>query len=180
MIYQAQKTNIKNQKSKAFSGYTLIELLVVLLVFTILAYVIVQSLALSLRGSRKSENLGQVKGNVEYAMNVMERHLRNARGIPVGGCTPNQITYQDEWGTATNPYFSCVGGANGYIASGSARLTSTEIYIDCTAGNVFDCPPPTAGVPPSIIINLVGRDANSSGAEGADVTSTTKLLLRIY
>lgn len=168
----------KIQKNKIISGYTLIELLVVLMVFTVLAYVIVQSLALSLRGSRKSENLGQVNNNVEYAMKVMERHLRNARSIV--SCNSTQVVYSDEYNTSPNPQFVCSGGANGWIASGSARLTSNQIFIDCSVGNVFLCPAPVAGVPPSITINLNGRDANSAGAESAEVTSTTKLLLRTY
>lgn len=172
-----EKTKNVLMKSK---GYTLIELLVVLLIFSILSVVVVQSLALSLRGSRKSESIGQVRENVEYAANIMDRLLRNAQDIV--SCTSTQIVYRDEFNTTPNPQFNCLGGANGYIASGSGslRLTSTTVYIDCATSPVFTCPAATPGVPESIDIRLIGRDVDSFGAEGATVTSTSKILLRTY
>lgn len=179
MILRIQKSKIKNKNNINYDGYTLVELLVVLLVFSILSYIIVQSLALSLRGSRKSENINQVKENIEYAMSVMERNLKNAKAIVGGTCSSILLTYQDYYNTNPNPFFSCVNGSSGFIASGSARLTSNEVFIDCTT-TVFNCPAPQPGVPPSIEITLNGRDANSTGAESAQVTSKTRILLRAY
>ena len=171
-----------NNLHKLVSAYTLIELMVVMLIFSILSVVVVQSLSHSLRSSRKSGNISEVRENVEYAMNTMERLLRNARGIDTINSTPTDLWYIDEYNTSPSPRFSCLGGNVGYIASGSAsiRLTSTGVYIDCTAGDVFRFPTPEPGVPPSIEINIVGRDAGSYGAETSTVTSTTKLLLRTY
>ena len=159
-------------------GYTLIELLVVLMVFSVLTVLVVQSLALSLRGSRKSENITQVRENVEYALNVMDRLLRGAKSVT--SCTGTQIAYVDNSDFPTQ--FDCLGGVEGYIASGSGnlRLTSDSVFIDCDTNPVFTCPVPLPGVPPLVEVSIDGRDANSSEAEGASVTSRTRILLRAY
>jgi len=160
-------------------GYTLIELVVVMMVFSTLAIIIVQALALSLRGARKSESLIQTKENVEYVMGVIERGLRNSRSIV--SCTGTQLEYTDYDGTTPNPRFRCVGGANGYIASGPSdlRITSPDIYIDC-GSTVFYCTLANGNVPPSVTLNISARDVNSLGAEGALYSSSTKILLRTY
>ena len=175
---------ISNFKFQISNGYSLIELLVVLMVFSVLTVLVVQSLSLSLKGSRKSENITQVRENTEYAMNVMDRLLKGAKSVT--SCTGTQIIYFDNYDFETQ--FDCLYtvpyGTKGYIASGSGamrvRLTSSSVYIDCTTNPVFTCPAPIPGVPPLVEISIDGRDANSTGEEGASVTSRTRILLRVY
>jgi hypothetical protein len=107
----------------------------------------------------------------------MERLLRNAQNIT--SCTSTSLNYSDEFGNSTN--FVCSGGANGFIASGSARLTSTNVLVNCTgAPPVFTCPVSPPGVPDTIQINVSGRESSTSGAGGGQITSITKVLLRNY
>lgn len=152
-------------------GFSLIELLVVISTFSILAVLVTQSIALTLRGSKKSESLYKVREDVSYAMNIMERLIRGAREIT---CTDSlTLDYIDEYGADT--YFSCEGGANGYIASGSARLTSDSTNIDCSLGNTFNCSSPNY-----VEISITAESAEASGIEGSKMTSSTKILLRVY
>jgi prepilin-type N-terminal cleavage/methylation domain-containing protein len=166
------------------NGFSLIELLVVLFVFSILMIVVTQTLALSLRGSRKSESVSGTRTNVQYAINVMDRLLRNARSLKCPAIpNPSRLDYIDEYGN--NAYFSCVtSGGTSYIASNSAtqRLTSDTVTItnctDPTKPPVFTCNNTT--IPHSVDITIIGTDAKNTGSEGSTVPISTKILLRNY
>jgi prepilin-type N-terminal cleavage/methylation domain-containing protein len=158
-------------------GFSLIELLVVISVFSILAIMATQSLLLSLRGSRKSEALSRVRENLDYSLAVMERQLHNAKSVDCPSST--EISYYDYDGNPTT--FSCLdidgsGGNPGYIASGSARLTISEIDItQCNVTcNVSD------GLTSSITISLSAEDITTEGTEGAQITTQTNISLRAY
>jgi prepilin-type N-terminal cleavage/methylation domain len=159
-------------------GYTLIEILIVIFIFAILMFVTVQSLSLTLKGSKKSENIIKAKQNVDFTISTIERLIRNAGTIScsVDGRTLN---YTDEYGQPAS--FSCnpSGSVNGYIASGSARLTNTEININCS-GVVFNCTPASGGVPPSVKIIISGKKQGAPGSEESSVTSSTSVMLRVY
>ncbi len=175
--------NMKKTKSY-FSGYSLIEMLVVLVIFTFLGIVVTQSLASSLRGTRKSENQNITKENVDYAMSVMERLLRNASDLNCATSTATRLNYTDESGRAV--YFMCDGTPSA-IASGSATppvfvnlLTSASaVNITSCAGVVFACVE-GVNVPDSVTITLTGQYVTTTGAEGSQVTSTSRILLRTY
>lgn len=168
--------------NRNLQGFSLIEMLIVLFVFTILAVVATQTLTLSLRGSRKSESVSNNRENIQYAVSVIDRLLRNARDITCTTPSPaatNRVNYVDEYGNSA--YFSCeTVGADTFIASNSstARLTSDSVKItNCNA--VFSCTN-GVGVPDSIDIRVKGTDSNVSGAEGSQVDISTKILLRNY
>ena len=109
---------IKNNKNN--KGYSLVEILVVLVLFSVLAVIATQTLFLSFRGSRKSGNVVLVRNNVDHAVGVMERHLRNARAWT--NCSATEIEYTDAEGD-TLKTFTC-NNIDNYIASSSARITS--------------------------------------------------------
>jgi prepilin-type N-terminal cleavage/methylation domain-containing protein len=168
---------IKCQKLRA--GFTLVEILVVVIIFATIGILATQSIILTLKGSRKSEAKNRVRENVEYATNVIERSLRGARKITV--CTNTLLVYEDEESSG-DAQFRCIGGVNGYIASGLAdvRVTTEDVKIDCT-GAVFVCNlTPPLGVPQSVEITIVAEDAAGGGVEGSQVTTSTKILLRNY
>jgi prepilin-type N-terminal cleavage/methylation domain-containing protein len=176
-----KKTTTKNKNLD--NGFSLIEILVVLFVFSILIVVVTQTLAISLRGSRKSESVGNTRTNVQYAVNVMDRLLRNARSLSCPTSTISKLNYVDEHGNAA--YFECVTvSGKSYIASNSAsqRLTSDTVTItNCSDATkpVFRCTQ-GAGVPDAVDIFINGTDANVSGIEGSSVPISTKILLRNY
>lgn len=159
---------------KKNSGLSLIEILVVITVFSILAILATRGVLLTLRGSRKSDALTGVRENVGYSFAVMERNLRNAQTIDC--TTPTRVDYTDQNDTAG--FFSCEDvGANGYVSSSSARLTSDQVNVTSCS---FTCAAATAGVPPSIDIDISAQDVNAQGAEGGQVTIQTRINLRTY
>ena len=168
----------KNKYSTRFFGFSLIEILIAIALFAILSVIAVQSLGTSLKSSRKSEATGKARENVDYAISTMERLLRNAK-LPVCSGDHKRLDYTDEYGNPAS--FTCNGTGN-YIASGSARLTSPDVVVDCDDSTAypFSCPPVAAGVPEVIVITVKAEDANAAGAEGAIVTSRTRVNIRNY
>jgi prepilin-type N-terminal cleavage/methylation domain-containing protein len=171
----ATRTRSIREQLSFVRGYSIVELLVTLTVFAIIAIISTQAVVLSLRGTRKGESLISTRENLDFAFGVMERQLRSARSIT--SCASDQLVYEDEERIVTN--FSCVGESDGYLASGSARLTSNEVNVDCT-GIIFSCPAVAPGVPPTVIISATAQDADSQGIEGSSVTASTRILLRTY
>lgn len=157
---------------------SLLEILVVVAVFSILGIIITRSVLLTLRGSRKSESQVKVRENVNYALGVVERQLRNADSITeCPNADTSRIDYTDESGGTSS--FSCigVGGAGSYIASGSARLTSDEIQISSCS---FTCTEGSSANPPSVDISINALDSEASGIENTQITASTKIFLRTY
>lgn len=170
-IYKVKRLN------NSLNGFSLVEMLVVIFVFSILGIVTTQVLALSLRGAKKSESIGEVRANVEYTVSTMERLLRNAKSINCVSAT--RLDYIDERGNTGQ--FNCVDtGTESYIASGSASLRITSNKVKITCASIFSCTFP-ANAPPSVSITLTGRDAVlESGVEGSSVTVNTQMQLRTY
>ncbi len=159
-------------------GMSLIEILVVVSIFAILAIITTRSVLLTLQGSKKSETLVKVRENLGYSMGVVERQIRNANTISeCPNSDTNTINYTDQNGNAAS--FSCVnvGSVNGYIASGSARLTSTEITI---TGCSFMCTPGTSANPSLVNVTLEAKDAAAVGIQNSSVSTTTQIYLRNY
>ena len=176
-----QTRSIREQVSSG-RGFSIIELLVVVAIFAIVALMATQALIHSLRGAKKSESLARVRSDLDFALAVIERNLHNATDInpPCMGAATDTVSYTDGFGSTTS--FSCddidgSGGLIGYIASASARLTSDEVDVTSCS---FVCTPGDVGVPPSVTVSVIAEDPNAIGAEGAQVTTDTKILLRIY
>lgn len=166
---------MKTQRQK---GISLIEILVVIAIFAVLGIIITRSVALTLGGSRKSESLVNVRENLDHALSIIERQIRNADSISqCPNPDPAIINFSDENGNIAS--FSCIrtGLDDSYIASGSARLTSTNVKI---ANCSFICSPETGSSPPSVTISLEAEDANTTGIQGSTVTAVTQINLRTY
>jgi len=175
------KNSLDRLEIKIF-GYTLIELLIVLGIFAVLAAIMSQALGLSLRSSRKSENIAEVRENVTVAVGVAERLLRNAQTVD---CATSQLlNYVDEYGNSTS--LSCIdtdpsAPGIGYIASGSANLRLTSIKtvdIDCLL--VFECTAATTNSPAVVDIKISGKSLEGQAEEAAEAESSAKILLRSY
>lgn len=157
---------------KHIVGMSIIELLVVVLVFAVISVLATQTIALSLRGSRKSESSIGVRENVNYALSVMERQLHNAESVACPSSTT--IAYQDALSQAAD--FTCDLGM-GFVASSSAQLTGNNVQVTACS---FVCDPGSPGVPPSVTISITAQDAAASGVEQTKFTTDTRILLRTY
>lgn len=165
---------LRKQSVLPNKGISLFEVLIVVAVFAILGVLASRIIVLSLRGTSKSSSLVKVRENLDYALSVMERHIRNADSII--SCPGNAFSYQDENGLTGN--FSCMGsGSNGYVASASARLTNDLIGVTTCS---FVCEDGTSTTPPSVTINLTGNDNTTGGIGSSTVTISTKIFLRSY
>ncbi len=161
------------------SGFSLIEVLVVMFVFSILAVVITQSLAATLRNSKKSESSERGRENVQYAISIMERLLRNAQSLDCASSDGSKLVYKNE--RSADTYFACVtAGTDTFIASNSSsiRLTSNTVQIT-NCNSMFVCNT-GVNVPDSVDITISAADTNAPGIEGGQISVSTKILLRNY
>lgn len=150
---------------KSYTGYTLVEILVVVLVFSILGLVITRVVVTTLRNTGKSENNLILRENVNYALGVIERNIRNADEIIscTGGST---LTYRSTSGSVESYVCDDSSGIGRIISSelDGNFITNEEISVDCST--VFICPP----INPIdyVDINITAIDAASElGGENA-------------
>lgn len=156
---------------------SLLEILVVVAIFAILGVIVTRSVILTLKGSKKSESTLKVRENLNYAIGVIERQLRNSSSISECPNTdPTRVDYVDERGIATSFSCSLVSG-EGFVASGSAQLTSSE--VDVTSCN-FYCDIGTSTNTKSVDVTLTAKEANTSGTQDSIITVSTKVFLRTY
>lgn len=165
-----------------YRGFSLIEMLVVVGIFSILAVVATQVLSSSLRGSRKSENIGRVRENVEYALNYIERNLRAAKGLDF------EISVNDSSICPSSGDYMYFYNGSGMIDNfrkdgtrlmhGSYAITNSDIEIT----NVeFKCVQGFGGSPDSVSITIEAKDASTTGvAESAVYRTSTTISLRNY
>ena len=170
-------------------GFTLIEILVVIFLFAIVAGIAAQSAAFSLRGARKSDSSAEVRDNLSFALQIVERQLHNAQSIRPSDCNGSvsqRIRYVDQ--DDFNAEFRCwnVGGANGRIASGSGwssssnapRLTSNEVSL--TQCDIQCVQPTNTALPPTVNITLTGHKRDAAEVDSNEVTVETQVNLRVY
>lgn len=162
-------------------GISLLEILVVITIFAVLGILVTQSVILTIRGSRKSETLVKVRENLNYAMSIVERQLRNSNSITTCAAGSQRIDYTDQDDEVA--FFSCngLGSENSHIASGSgtlsARLTNPDTKITSCS---FSCTLGTDGIPSIINIDFTAEDAGTTGTENSQVTITNQIYLRNY
>ena len=113
---------------------------------------------------------------MSYSLAVMERQLHNADSVTCPSST--SISYTDEF-SPSNITFTCnlLDPDDGYIASGSARLTGSEINVTACS---FFCDSGGAGIPPFVSISITAKDKDAVELEGAQFTTNTRINLRTY
>jgi prepilin-type N-terminal cleavage/methylation domain-containing protein len=164
---------INNKKN--ISGLSLIEILIVITIFAVIGLLSTRSIFLTIRGAKKSDSLVRVRENVNYSLSVIERQLRNSESVTCPNASTSTLNYISLEGTATT--FSCVtAGTDKYIASGSGRLTSSDITVTSCA---FSC---TVGVntPPSVKVAIEATDNESTSVEKGVVSIQTEIVVRNY
>lgn len=180
---------------KIFSAYSLVEILVVLGIFSILSIVATQSIFLVLRGSKKSESVVNVKQELDYAADIIERQLQNSKKIIVepssSSCTPGGtatvsagfISQSGSRGDITcldmpgkNLY---TGGTDVRVASSSGipisykyRLTSNKIAISACKFTCFK-----EGNKINMLFEITASAKGISQVEGASVTTSRRFFV---
>jgi len=166
------------RKTKSYSGMSLLEILVVVAIFAVLGVITTRAVLLTLQGSKKSESLVRVRENLNFALGVIERQVRNADSVTeCPNSDSNLLSYTDSSGDIAT--FSCanVGTDDAYVASGSARLTSDTVNITSCS---FVCAAGTSTNPPSVTFSIEAKDKNTTGIQGSTVSMTTQIYLRNY
>lgn len=156
-------------------GFSLLEVLVVLGVFSILAIVSTTAVLLAVRGAQKSATTSKVRENTDFTIATIERNLRNAAEIV--SCSNDSLVFKDQ--DSNTSTFSCVdiGEPDGYVASGSARLTGNGInVINCS----FVCSGSVGSTPPSVSFDITSTDKNFTGPQGSIFQASTQIYLRTY
>jgi len=164
--------------NKKYQGTSLIEVLVVIVIFSVLAILATRGLFLALQGSRKSASQVAVRENIDTAISVIERQLRNAEGL-VTTCpnlTPLVLDYIDQESNPTS--FSCVDiGTDGHIASASARITNNDVNVTACS---FTCELGVGSNPPSVTLAVEASGSHGVGKDVGSITASTKVFLRTY
>lgn len=165
------------------SGFTLIEIIVIVGILGFIAVIGSNMFFSILKGSTKTRVLAEVKQNGSYAINVMERLIRNAKSLENwdGGGEWIEIRDPDDYPTI----FSCEDSdGDGFydIASNSASLTSDKVeVVDCAS--VFNVVEGEAGIrPDAVTINFTLKQAGTVARpeEEASVNFKTTVTLRNY
>ena len=112
-------SNYKLQITKLQKGMSLLEILVVVAIFSILGVIVTRSVLLTLRGSKKSESQVKVRENVNYALAVIERQLRNADSIVT---CPNDPSFSDNLFSKFTAF--------GRITPATSKITALIINYD--------------------------------------------------
>ena len=162
----------KNKK-----GFSIIEMLVVVSIFAVIGVLTTSALTLTLRGSRKSESLVRVRENVNYSLAIIERQIRSSESITTcDGTSSSTLSYTSLEGITAS--FSCITpGSAGYIASGSGRLTSTDISVTACS---FTCSQTDANNPQVVRVSVTAEDSVSTGAEKGSVSTDMEIITRNY
>lgn len=173
-----QVTNNNLKKENIISGISLIEIMIVIVVFTILGVLTTNAVFLTLRGTQKSQSIQKVRERMNYVVSIIQRQIRGAqRIIDCPNADPfSRIDFINEDGFASS--FSCLNpGEDGYIASGSARLTSDDISITSCS---FICEDGEFGGPAVISVSVTAEDAEESGILKGKATFNSNIILRNF
>lgn len=161
---------------KKNKGFSLIEILVVISIFSIVGILSTRAVLLTMRGAKKSESQVKVRENVNYALSIIERQIRNSEDVsPCPNTSELKLDYVSSDGIPT--FFSCTVGASGKISSGSATLTSSDVSItDCS----FTCTQTSSNNPPIVNVSIIAEDKTATGIEKGSVTAETEIVTRNY
>lgn len=158
-------------------GFSLIELMVAISIFAVIGVLTTSAVSLTLRTSKKSDSLVRVRENVSYAFSIIERQIRGADSIEnCDGSELSVLNYLTSENIITD--FSCENiGEAGYIASGSARITSSDVaVVSCS----FVCTQTDSNSPPTVKVKISAQDAIATSEEKGTITTETEIVARNY
>jgi prepilin-type N-terminal cleavage/methylation domain-containing protein len=172
-----------------FKGFTLLEIVVVIGIFAGIATIVVTILFISLRLSKKSTVLLNIRQNGNVALSQMIKSIRYAKTLdsPTSCVPPAPTSYTsititsllDEGVTQ----YKCPTAPGETISSNSAALIDTN-SIDVVPGTCsFTCTQPTVADAPTITIQftLTAKNANPALVETVgSIPFQSSVVLRNY
>lgn len=171
-----------NQAQRSTTGFTLIEVLMVVFLLGIIVIIGSNLFFSILKGASKAEIEKEVKQNGDYAMNVMERMIRNGQEILPNSEVPSQtctspmtkIKIKNPDGKDTEFSFS-----SNQIASNGASLTSGNVALVPDSFS-FSCD--SSKTPPIVTVSfdLSQKGTGLRPEEKAQVHFQTTVGLRTY
>lgn len=154
-------------------GFTLIEILVAFGILGIITVMGTNMFFTILKGSAKTRVLTEVKQNGDYAINVMERRIRNAKSLSGGG---NSVVIVNPDDSSTT--FGCSGGE---ITLDGESLISEEVKVeDGDCPSVFTVTAGVAGARPVVVVidftlQQAGADIRPEAQATIDFGTTVSL-----
>lgn len=159
-------------------GFSLIEILVVIGLFALIGIVTSQAVLTTLKGSRVIDSEANIRQNVDYAMNIIERNLRNSKEITECPNTtdPTKIDYVDPSGQDQSIFYVS-SGDDRYVAvtSNDNRLTSNQVRV--TNFSII-CSPAIGNASAEVNVTITATDPNATSDEAATITTSNKVVLR--
>lgn len=159
-------------------GFTLIEVVIAVGLFATLAIAGNLLLIGTLRGAKKAQAVAVVRSEGSYALGVITDLVRYSRQVI--GCSADgaSLTVTDLRGQPAT--LTCMtNGSDAYLASNSARLTSTAVTLAACTG-VFSCDVPVPNTR-AVTISFSLRRSGSAGLPleaTADINFTSQVQLR--
>jgi prepilin-type N-terminal cleavage/methylation domain-containing protein len=169
---------------KLLKGFTLIELLMGIGIFTIIATATLTVLFVTLRVSKKTDSLVQLRQSGNFTLSQVSRSIRFAKSLDSPASCVTTLNSQSVTITSlqdnSQTTFACTSGAIPSIASNSSNLIDTSKYIvsECS----FKCTQPSLNVPPTIDFSFTLNTLNTSGLmeSGGNILFQTSVTLRNY
>jgi prepilin-type N-terminal cleavage/methylation domain-containing protein len=176
---------VKNNKGfplkvRGCEAFSLIEVLVVISLFAIIAVITAQSLIRIIGNTSNSNSSTRARENLEYALSVMDRSIKNAKEVNVNANSCAASNRRVEYITRENitESFECttLGGRTSIEQNGEALISNEVNLSRCR----MTCITPVGQtVPTAVEIELEGTDAEGA-YEATPVRLQTTILLRSY
>ena len=152
------------------SGFTLVEMLAVIVVFASIGTIVLSTIYISLRSSKKSDSITTIRQNGSFALSQMVKGIRYAKALdnpypctplPTPSPTPTYTTITVTNLDDTETTFACASGDSSAVTQNGQELvdTSTVSVQSCT----FTCSQDSVDTPPSIDISFTLVPKNGSG-----------------
>lgn len=160
-----RKLKIKNWKLRipvpGGRGYTLIELISVITVFAIVGIIVVSITAFTLRGSKKSDLVENVRLSGNAVLSQMVRFIRYAESIDYPSCVPSATSSWIKFSSlsSTQTTLSCETASNTIAYNGTPLIETNSLLVtDCQ----FVCRQPTTADAPTVTIQFTLKSNNTS------------------
>ncbi|PJE70083.1 hypothetical protein COU97_01495, partial [Candidatus Shapirobacteria bacterium CG10_big_fil_rev_8_21_14_0_10_48_15] len=178
-------TNGADELAMKRKGFTLVEMMIVVALLVVLVVAGNRMFFSVLKGSTKADKLALVKQNGDYALNIMQRMIRNARSLKECTVSTVEIDNPDPMAPPEKRWTKFIlDTTNHYVASESstlsgadARLTGTQVWL--TAGS-FACTSGADGEPDQVEINFTLEQAGTTNRpeEKAAASFHTTVVMR--
>ncbi len=160
--------------ARLVSGFTLIELLIYVAIFALVAGFFTGILIISLRVQGTQSGLVEVSTQLNFAIQTMQRHIREATGIsePGVGASGSTLTVSKPSGAVTITLGTCgapsVASAVCVTEAGSTNpVTTVKIAVTALSFTHFSSPSGHPSLPPTetVEINITANNNTTNPAQ---------------